>query len=192
MRKVLVVVLTSMLLLTITACGHKAQDDQGATANQETTGNQDTKDQTVEISNLTEEEKTLVGIWEAEDGWLLAIKERNLGKEEKADNFDFDCIVYDSKVGEWFKVTREESSFNKEENNFIIQDVHMCPDPMDPEGSSNVKTTYRLEYNIDDDSIDYCYLIEEEEVEPHTFYRTDKSVDEADWDWYYDIHPRRK
>ena len=53
-------------------------------------------------SRLTENEKTLTGVWEAEGGWILAIRERAL-----TDNsFSMDAIAYCPTYDQWFKITR--------------------------------------------------------------------------------------
>lgn len=162
-------------------------------------------EQKVEVRPLTEQEKAFVGVWEAEDGTLLAVRARG-GYE--AEGFALDAIYQaafrldDGSNGlDWGKITRDSEGTTIEQNGelIVISDKYMCPDINYPiEDNRFVETEERLEYDptahtithisrhqtVDGDMLEMKNTFHPTELDP-----TDKSID---WDWYYDIHPYRR
>lgn len=148
-------------------------------------------------SRLTENEKTLTGVWEAEGGWILAIRERAL-----TDNsFSMDAIAYCPTYDQWFKITREDGSYVSDiENGVEFSDNHECPAPDDE--SMMEETKEELIYDETNDTItytSYCdgmvisWLFGTETIDSIVFHRADKDISETEegWDWYYDIEGGR-
>ena len=157
-----------------------------------------------EVRPLTEEEQTFVGVWEADEGSLLAVRARG-GYE--AENFALDAIYYIPNANhEWGKITRDiDTTLEKNKELLVISDKFECPDATDPEGIRTVPTEERLEYDSKTDTITHisihqsspenCSSDTGEIFEYKTiFHRTDRGPTDKsiDWDWYYDIHPNRK
>ncbi|MFI3213660.1 MAG: hypothetical protein R3Y24_09995 [Eubacteriales bacterium] len=149
-------------------------------------------------TKLSEEEQSLVGLWEAEDGCILAIRERGHNANED-EFFELDVILYTTRIGEalkeeygdgmWMKITREDgSSFTMNEDSYVIADAHLCPTGDDP--SSVDWATYEVTYDIADDCLKLTYD-SPQLFDLGTFYRTDKDITEADWAYYYNLHPDR-
>lgn len=151
----------------------------------------------LENSRLTEDEKTLTGVWESEDGWILGVRERALADS----SFALDAIIYCPAYDEWFKVTREDGSCVSDiENGMEFSDCHDCPAPDD--SGMMEETKEELIYDQTSDTITYtCYsggmiiswLSGTDTVDSIIFHRTDKDITEAEagWDWYYDIEGDR-
>lgn len=151
----------------------------------------------LENSRLTEDEKTLTGVWKSEDGWILGIRERALADS----SFALDAVVYCPAYDEWFKITREDGSYVSDiENGLEFSDCHECPAPDD--SGMMEETKEELIYNETSDTIIYksysggaviSWLSGTETVDSIIFHRTDKDITEAEegWDWYYDIEGSR-
>lgn len=212
-KRILGIILTGVMALSLCACGEKnepAKESQQSVTEENnemdksdknmsnpsadhTSSSNVNDDGTLKESRLTEEEKTIVGIWESDIGDIAAIRER----KNSGDDFHLDAIVnfaYDEELTEyqWAKITREDgSSFYEEDGDYILRDVHECPVDAS-ENAVYVETVEQLAYNPDTDTLTYsskfdgddtAYCIE--------FHRTDKSIETADWDWYYEIEPSR-
>lgn len=151
----------------------------------------------LENSRLTEEEKTLTGVWESEEGWILGVRERALGDS----SFALDAIIYYPEYDQWFKITREDGSYVSDiENGLEFSDYHDCP-ASDDSGMME-ETKEELIYDKTSDTITYTsysgsmiisWLSGTETVDSIIFHRTDKDITEAEagWDWYYDIEGNR-
>lgn len=151
----------------------------------------------LENSRLTEDEKTLTGVWESEEGWILGVRERALTDT----SFALDAIIYYPEHDQWFKVTREDGSFVSEiESGLEFSDSHDCPSPDNP--NMMVDTKEELIYDESSDSITFtsyysgktaCWMNGSKVVKSIVFHRTDKDITEAEegWDWYYDIEGGR-
>ena len=151
----------------------------------------------LENSRLTEDEKTLTGVWKSEDGWILGIRERALADS----SFALDAVVYCPAYDEWFKITREDGSYVSDiENGLEFSDCHECPAPDD--SGMMEETKEELIYNETSDTKkkkNYAggavisWLSGTETVDSIIFHRTDKDITEAEegWDWYYDIEGSR-
>ncbi len=149
-----------------------------------------------EVRPLTEQEQTFVGVWEADDGSLIAIRARG-GYDAK--NFALDAI-YDDTIGDsdgnraWCKITRDtDITLEQEGELLVISDKFRCPDMNYPDITKTVETEERLEYDASTDTLTHISR-HQEFNQTKVFHRTDldptdKSID---WDWYYDIHPNRK
>lgn len=160
-------------------------------------------EQKVEVRPLTEQEKAFVGVWEAEDGSLIAIRARG---SYEAKSFALDGI-YDAPFGpdgskrDWCKITRDSEGTTIEQNGefIVISDKYLCPDINYPiEANQFVETEERLEYDptthtithisrhqtVDGEMLEVVKTFHPTEIDP-----TDESID---WEWYYDIHPNRK
>ena len=151
----------------------------------------------LENSRLTEDEKTLTGVWKSEDSWILGIRERALADS----SFALDAVVYCPAYDEWFKITREDGSYVSDiENGLEFSDCHECPAPDD--SGMMEETKEELIYDETSDTIIYksysggvviSWLSGTETVDSIIFHRTDKDITEAEegWDWYYDIEGSR-
>lgn len=203
MKKVLVL-WTTVLIFSITGCQGNEQDVESEEVLQEDIV-EDVVEEEVDNSNvailadtvLTESQQNLTGIWEAEDGCLLAIRERNHDADED-DYFEMDVLLYSTRISEelaeeygggmWMKITREDgSSFVDEEGVCQIVDEHMCPDS---EGNYDL-ATYEVTYDAEND----CLMLTYDNptlMDLGTFYRTDMEISEADWEYYYEFNPDRE
>ncbi len=157
-----------------------------------------------EVRPLTEQEQIFVGLWEAEDGSLLAIRARG-GFDAR--NFALDAIcklntIYNTEVYEpsWGKITRDVDTVLEERGDLlVISDTFDCPDVNDPDGLKTVETEERLEYDAETDIITHIsthqdyYSGEMGEIKT-VFHRTDREPTDksVDWEWYYGIHPHRR
>ena len=138
----------------------------------------------LENSRLTEDEKTLTGVWKSEDGWILGIRERALADS----SFALDAVVYCPAYDEWFKITREDGSYVSDiENGLEFSDCHECPAPDD--SGMMEETKEELIYNETSDTIIYknyaggaviSWLSGTETVDSIIFHRTDKDITEAE------------
>jgi len=151
-----------------------------------------------EVRPLTEQEQVFVGLWEAEDGSLLAIRPRG-GFDAR--DFALDAI-YSMKADGflWSKITRDvDTVLEEREDLLVISDTFDCPDANDPDGLKTVKTEERLEYDAVTDTITHfsihqAYNSGEMGEIKTVFHRTDREPTDksVDWEWYYDIHPHRR
>ncbi|MDK2808345.1 MAG: hypothetical protein PWP24_1080, partial [Clostridiales bacterium] len=157
-----------------------------------------------EVRPLTKQEQIFVGLWEAEDGSLLAIRPRG-GFDAR--DFALDAICKKNTVNNievreptWEKITRDIYTVLEERGDLlVISDTFDCPDVNDPDGLKYVQTEERLEYDTETDiithfSIHQAYDGGGMEEFKTVFHRTDgKPTDKSvDWEWYYDIHPHRR
>lgn len=156
-------------------------------------------EQKVEVRTLTEQEQSFVGVWEAEDGSLIAVRARG-GYE--AEEFALDAIYQDffrtndgSSGFDWWKITRDtDITLEQEGELLVISDKFPCPDMNHPDDSTRwVETEERLEYNAQTDTLTHISR-HQDYNETKVFHRTDRDPTDKsiDWDWYYDIHPNRK
>lgn len=208
MRQIPMLSLILAVLLLTTACGATAGSGSDAAPAQsaETTEPVIEAESTTQSSEpeptpepqdipLSEEESKLLGVWEAEDGSIVAIRPR--GNREQ-DAFTFDAIYLEPQSGEWIKVTRDETTFAVSDGAYIISDKYMCPDPSNPEGGMLVETEERIEYDPGSDTILHVSrhpTTSGEVMEwSNTLTRSDMDIDDASIDWagYYEIHPSRK
>lgn len=219
-KRFLAVLLVGLMALSISACkssdvfettifeklesdAENSGDADEETQRKETKSGATLPDGTLKDSRLTEQEKPFAGLWESEDGHILAIREAAI-TEDGAETFPLDAIAffpYVKKAKEyentWDLVTRgnENLSLTEIDGKIFLRDSQYCPASDDPNDTSTHETTNQLEYDISTDTITYSMLVAgdagywegaEGMINHVVFQRTDKDIDEADWDWYYD------
>lgn len=174
----------------------------------ETSTGKSKSDGTLQDSRLTEQEKTFVGIWESEDGYLLAVRERAIS-QGASDSFPLDAMIFepfyvidgDPLYDGWSPVTRREDGYSIVEDGYglLLLDAHECP--TDATMTRYETQLYHMEYDPATDTVTYSYYVGgdicshpigdgEESVEQIVLYKTDKDIEESvPWDWYYNSHP---
>lgn len=222
-KKFITVLLVGAMILSLSACkkndaleeaifeklesivnnsvGEENGSENIETTSEETKSGLTMPDGTLKNSRLSESEKPFVGLWEAEDGHLLAIREAAV-KEDIPDEFPLDAIILFPYVNEkmgrnnswWDIITRGNGRLciTDEGDKLVLQDTQECPS--DAEYSSTHTTTEELVYDVATDTITYHMLVEGEAaswdgadgyINQVVFQRTDRDIEEANWDGYY-------
>ncbi len=146
-------------------------------------------------SKLSEEQKEITGMWEAENGSIISIRER--GHSADTDEyFELDILFFDTTIsseygsGIWSKITRRDgSSFETDGNTYIVKDSQLTPVPGDE--ITFDEATYVITYDKATDTINLTYN------SPYfrdygMFKRSETEITEGDWDYYYEVHPDRQ
>lgn len=203
--------LTGALALSFTACnyvGNAVELLQNQIMPTSYEGLQDEKpyspplpDGTLTDSRLTEAEKKLVGIWESEEGWVLAVREAALVDANEEDSFRIDAFIHMTTFKDvngnpnYFVTRRMRNEIEDLGDKIIFTDIHSCPVEQD---SNEYQDTFEiLEYDVASNTIIYSSAAGNSPVmitidleneifkNTMTFYPTDKDIETADWDWYY-------
>ena len=208
MKKRLSILVLLAFILALTACGRKDISETADNVFKQLVENVVKKDDgasqnSIEIYDLTEEQQKLVGIWESPEGCILAVRASRVPDWETG--FPLDIIYlypYISTEAEevddlgWLKFTTEYEGCSIEvtDENIIVLNETFCPQHADP--TQDVSCEYRLELDLATDELLLHYHKDEwidgnQIMHEFNMTRTDRDIEEANWDWYYGIHPER-
>lgn len=214
MKKGISILILTVLVLAFSACSKEDKSEPADNALQPQAESVDrgeenlsqkssTEEGNIEVHTLTQEQQKLVGVWESPEGCIMAVRASRVPDWETG--FPLDAIYlypYISAEAEeldnegWLKFTTEYDGCSIEvtDEKVIVKNETMCPMSTDP--TRDTWCEYRMELDLATDELLLHYHKDEQIEGQQIMYefsmtRTERDIEEGNWDWYYTLHPNR-